>query len=234
VCLQHYLLSRADDAHAILFFPIIALTLPFLFVSPAGVHDDTPAGYPPMPRGLVFLALTATAYAMFASNADLHRPATLARRALKFASSGSLDPRVPDRTRLPLIDPALKDEIRATEFIRQRTPPSARIFVGVTDHSTSFVNDVRAYWLSERLPGVRYVNIDSGIAGGESVQQEIVADLQRNHVNWAILCNWSNRSRDDYFPDVVPGSKVLDAFFKSDFQEQAHFGYYIVMARKQQ
>jgi hypothetical protein len=132
------------------------------------------------------------------------------------------------------MDPTLKDEVRATEFIRKRTPPSARIFVGVTDHSTSFINDVRAYWLSERLPGVTYVNIDSGIAGAETVQREIVAQLQRNHVNWAILYDWSNRWGENLFPNLPPGSKVLDEFFKSDFQEQARFGRYIVAARRQQ
>jgi hypothetical protein len=232
VGLQHYLLSRADDAHTILFFPVIALTLPFLFVSPAGANGDTP-GYPTSSRGLLFLALIATAYAMLASKPDLHPPATLPWKVLKSLSSGSLDPRVPDRTRLPLIDPTLKDEIRATEFVRQRTPPSAPIFVGVTDHSTSFINDVRAYWLSERLPGVTYVNTDSGIAGRETVQREIVAELQRNHVNWAILYDWSGSWADSLFPNLSPGSKVLDEFLKSDFQEQAHFGRYIVVARKQ-
>ena len=232
VCLQHYLLSRADDAHAILFFPIIALTLPFLFVSPTGAEGDM-SGYPPAPRGLFFLALIATAYTILASMPDLHPPATLARKVLKSMSSGSLDPRVPDRTRLPLTDSTLKDEIRAADFIRQRTLPSALIFAGVTDHSKSFINDVRAYWLSERLPGVTYVNIDSGIAGGETVQREIVAEMKRNHVDWAILHNWANRWDDGLFPNLAPGSKVLDEFFKSDFQEQAQFGPYIVVARKQ-
>ena len=92
---------------------------------------------------------------------------------------------------------------------------------------------MRAYWFSERLPGLRYVNIDSAIAGEETVQREIVAELQRNHVNWAILYDWADTAGDPLFPNLAPGSKVLDEFFKSDFQEQAHFGPYIVVARKQ-
>ena len=232
VCLQHYFLARADAEHTILFFPIIALTLPFLFASPARANADG-RSYPPMPRGLLFLALIAASYAMIATRPDLRAPAALARNTLAAVSSGGLDPWIPDRKRLPLTDPSLSDEIRATEFLRQRTAPSALIFVGVADHSKSFINDVRVYWLCERLPGVTYINIDSGIASEKTVQREIVAELQRNHVNWAILYNSAGTGDEYLFQKVTSGSRVLDEFFNTQFQEQAHFGRYSVITRKQ-
>jgi hypothetical protein len=52
-------------------------------------------------------------------------------------------------------------------------------------------------------------------------------------VNWAILYDWKDGGDDTLFPNLAPGSKVLDDFFKPDFQERAHFGPYIVVARKQ-
>jgi hypothetical protein len=229
VCLQHYFLARADVEHTILFLPIIALTLPFLFAYSGRANPDEQTY---LPKGTVFLALIAVTYATIASRPELRASAALARNTLATVSSGGLNPRVPDRKRLLLTDPSLTDEIRATEFVRQRTPPSALIFVGVTDHSKSFINDVRAYWLCERLPGVKYINIDSGIASEEVVQREIVADLQRNHVNWAILYNAAG-TRDEYlFQMLAPGSRVLDEFLTTHFQEQAHFGRYSVIARR--
>jgi hypothetical protein len=232
VCLQHYFLTRADLHHSILFFPIVALSFPFLLVSPAHPKADGQA-YPSMPKGLVVVALIGAAYAMAASRPDLVYSGPLAWNTVVRLSSGVLDLRIPDRQRLPLLDPSLTDEIRAIEFLRQRTSPSTLLFVGVKDHSKSFINDVRAYWLSERLPGVTYINIDSGMAGDETTQREIIAELQRNHVNWAILFDVAGTENEPSFQRLPAASRALDDFLNTHFQEQARFGRYSVVARNQ-
>jgi hypothetical protein len=103
------------------------------------------------------------------------------------------------------------------------------MFVGVTDHSGAFTNDVRAYWLSERLPGLTYVHIDSAVAGRESAQREITSELQRNRVDWAILVDPSGIAMQQLFPDLRRGSGVLDEYFRAHFLEEARFGPYAVL-----
>ena len=180
-------------------------------------------------RGAVFLALVAaTAGIVARSKPDVN----LAKNSLRMILDGGLDPRRPDRERLLVNSPELADEIQATEFVRKRTAPSDLIFVGVQCHSGSFVSDVRAYWLSERLPGVSYVHLDSGIAGKENVQREITSELERNGVDWAILYDASGTWGELAYENLSPGSQVLDDFLRVHFETVVQFGRYSVVKRK--
>jgi hypothetical protein len=232
VCLEHYFLSRADYSHGVLFMPVMALTVPLLFASPPGIRKGgDPEDFMPVRKGPVFVVLVTLTVAILDSE-SLRPNLALARSALALAAKGGLDPRMPDRQRLLLNDPTLSDEIRATEYVRQRTLPSAQVFVGVKDHSSAFTNDVRAYWLSERLPGLKYVHLDSAVAGQEKVQREITSELQRHGVDWAILLNLSGTVNPHLFPDAPSGSRVLDEYLQEHFLEEARFGRYSVFRRK--
>jgi hypothetical protein len=228
VCVEHYFLSRADSPHSMLFPPLVALTLPFLFDLQDGV-DQGPGWALKGKMILVFFA----SICYFASSYDSRSSISFAQNALAMLRNGGLDPRTSDRKRI-LFDNKNGDifeEIQATEFVRQRTAPCEPIYVGVTDHSKSFYNSVRAYWLSERLPGSRHVNLDAPIGSVESEQREIVRELQRNGVHWAILYNSSGTDEERLFERVSGGSKVLDQYLKTEFQEVARFGRYVIIRR---
>jgi hypothetical protein len=228
-CMQHYFLTRADSAHAALFAPVVALSIPFLFASPA-VKGNSPGSNRLALKGRVFLAILAATYVM-ADKIDLRANVGLARSAVRMLASGDLNPHIPDRRRLAP-DPARADELHATDFVRRRTAPSTRIFVGVKNHSKAFTNDVLAYWLAERLPAVTYINLDSASASEESIQRDIVNQLQKTHTEWAILYD-TDGAPTAPFDEHPPGPKMLDDFLTGHFQEAARFGRYSVMTRNQ-
>jgi hypothetical protein len=185
----------------------------------------------PALKGRIFLALVAATY-VIGGKVDFRMNVAEARTATRMLARGDLNPRVPDRRRLAS-DPELSDELKATEFVRRRTTPSTRIFVSVQDHSIPFANDVRAYWLSERLPAVTYVNLDLALTSGERVQRDIISQLQKNHTEWAILYDAKGSLMQPWYDKQPPGSKALDDFLAAQFQEAARFGRYLVMNRNQ-
>lgn len=233
-CVQHYYLTRADGGHVMLFYPIIALTFPFIFASPAGLTNNEEQPDVTMYKGQIFLVLVAITGAMF-TKWELPKIG-FAKNGARMILNGGLDPQRSDRERMLVTGREeyyeLDDEIQAIEFVRQRTAPSTLIFVGVRNHAGSFVNHVRAYWLSERLPGVSYVHLDSGIASKEPVQREIIEELQRNAVDWAILYDTTGGWFEDAFENHRGGSGVLDEYLQENFEEEARFGRYSVCSRK--
>lgn len=228
VCMQHYFLSRADVYHSLLFNPVIALAIPFLFNS-QDKRDQVQLTLSPWRR--VLWAFVVVAF-LLAPRYSLLQSIPYTKTALLMIRNGGLEPGTPDRERLLLTDPGLFDEVQATEFVRKKVAPSEPIYVGVRDHSHSFVNSVRAYWLAERLPGSRHVNLDTPVGAGKSAQLEIIAELQRNGVNWAILYNTAGSEDALLFERFTPGSKALDEYFADQFQEVASFGRYAVVTRR--
>jgi hypothetical protein len=229
VGLQHYYLSRADHEHAFVLYPVVAFSLIFLLEAPAAVEETRVY----FGKAAIFAVCLAVVLFQMAFRAGFRPGVSLATTTLRTLKMGLLSPRMPDRQRLLLIDSSLSDEVQSTEFVRQRTSPSDPIFIGVNDHSMPFVNHVRAYWLAERLPGVRYVHLDSAVMLDESVQQEIIAELQRNGVNWAILYNrWEDPDYNFLFPNLPPAPKALDNFLATQFREEARFGRFSVIRRR--
>jgi hypothetical protein len=227
VGLQHYYLSRADHDHAFVLYPVVAFSFVFLLETPTAV-EETGVYFR---KGMIFAACLAVVLSEMAFRG--FRPGvSSAATTLRTVSIGVLSPRMPDRQRLLLVDSSLSDEVQSAEFVRRRTSPSDPIFVGVNDHSMAFVNHVRAYWLAERLPGVRYINLDSAVLREASVQQEIVAELQGNGVNWAILYNLSGKDYDSWFPNLPPAPRALDNFLATQFREEARFGRFSVIRRR--
>jgi hypothetical protein len=227
VCLQHYYLSRAEHDHELVLYPVVAFSLIYLLEAPTAV-EKTRVSFLRRPIFAVFLALVLFEVAF---RDGFHSKVRLAATTLGTARLGVLSPGMPDRRRLLLIDSGLSDEIQSTEFVRQRTSPSEPIFIGVNDHSMPFVNHVDAYWLAERPPGARYINLDSCVMVDESVQKEIIAELQGNGVNWAILYTLSG-DYDSWFQNLPPAPKALDNFLATQFRKQAQFGRFSVIRRR--
>jgi hypothetical protein len=98
--------------------------------------------------------------------------------------------------------------------------------------SSGFVTHARDYWLAERLPGMENIQLDASLGIDESVQREIIADLGRSGVNWVILYDASGTLEEGLYQNLPPGSKTLDNFFATQFQEQARFGRFSVVRRK--
>lgn len=127
-----------------------------------------------------------------------------------------------------------RDEFEAVRFIRSNTRPADPIFVGAKDHSRVFTNDLRFYWLAERLPGSRYIDLEAGVASLEHVQREIISDLNRSSTNWAVLTDaWEIGEESSLQKSQVQGSNLLDQHFLTNFEEVASFGKISIMRRKE-
>jgi hypothetical protein len=233
----HYYLSRADDWHMAPLLLIGAILVPYLLFSPAG----TPAHRPTFAAmGSAFAVVVAVACAL-PSVAGLQPLAMDFRTGIGLLANGFPSRRVSDGERILYGAPAgpwallcdRPDEMEALRFIRSRTSRADPIFVGVADHSRVFANDVRAYWLADRPVGVRYILFDPGIATEAPAQTEMISDLERRKVQYALIDHKDPTTLADsaFTKRGYVGSRLLDEFLASHFRETARFGKFTVLAR---
>jgi hypothetical protein len=199
-----------------------------LLFSPA----SAPAAREPfLSEGSAFVLIVgATAALLFNGGLRPYRPDL--ENGIKLLASGPIDRRVSDGQRILYGPPAGPwagldddpDEREALRFLRSKTSPADPLFVGVADHSRLFCNDVRAYWLADRPVGVRYMNFDPGIVTEAKAQNEMIADLGRRNVGYALIF-------DEKLPGGPSGSRLLDEYLASHFRVMARFGDFTVLNR---
>ena len=101
------------------------------------------------------------------------------------------------------------------------------IYSGVQDHSRLFANDALIYFLADRRPATRFVQMDPGIANTESGQSEIRAALEVERVRVLVLLDM--KSKENNLSSKSNGIEILDRFIDERYQEVGQFGPYKVM-----
>ena len=239
----HYYLTSADGYHAAPFHPILSMTLPLLFSPRSAAQATSDGRYGRWTVLLILAAMIAPevrgpgatmqpkAEAFLAGLRSLRSAAARISDADRLAARAANTPWI-----LDVFDPKAAiyqgDESKAIAFLRNSTGPDEPIFVGVRDHSRVGTNDLRIYWLADRMPGSRYVQLDAGVASREETQRRIVSDLNRNRVRWAVLEDTSAGSDNlEILERLGPGSLLLDEFLARNYRSVATFGPFTVCER---
>ena len=123
------------------------------------------------------------------------------------------------------------EQLFAVQTIQGLTEPSEMVYVGLSNHSRVFANDVMFYVLMERSSPTRYHELHPGLVNTVAVQQEMIADLERNHVRYLVLTNMFEGAREPN--DTAIDSKVtlLDNYIKTHYQLAHTLGSYRILKR---
>jgi hypothetical protein len=114
--------------------------------------------------------------------------------------------------------------------VRAQTRDGEFIYSGASDHSRLFVNDPMLYFLSNRSPADRFVELEPGIANTKSAQQEIVNALQEKSVRIVVLVEFE--SAEPNLTSRSNGIHDLDHFLIEHYRPVRKFGPYTVLEAK--
>lgn len=119
-----------------------------------------------------------------------------------------------------------EDSTRKTvEYIKARTSPTEKIFVGNARHDSMGMNNILFYFLSERQCATRYQELHTGVATIEPVQKEIAEELASKHIRYIVI----DRFMMDDGPDAAAGSKYLDIWIHSRYKKVFSSGQFDVL-----
>jgi hypothetical protein len=137
--------------------------------------------------------------------------------------------------RLPLSEPEAKlypdqAELTALQYVHQRTTKDDYVYIGVTDHSQIYVSNLKPYWELGRKIGVTNYPLEPGFSTEKVVQENIVAQLQANHVRWIVL--WQQPEAEvDFSGRNYIGSNLLDRYIRRNYSLVRKSGDYEIYSK---
>lgn len=219
----HYYLSRTDLSHQ------LASTAALVLLLPSALRHERALA---RPEGW---ALVAFALGLAAPSLWSSRPSSAGVRAgLALLSDGRAGS---DAARIASPTPALaaiypdRVENAVARWVRERTRDNEPVYVGVADHASPTVSDLRLVWLIGRPLGARHYMLLSEISNTLEAQQSIVSDLEARGVRWVVTWRPPQAGGAALARPLEPGPRLVDDYLRVRFREAAAFGQFTLLER---
>jgi hypothetical protein len=128
------------------------------------------------------------------------------------------------------VKPEMASYEELVNYVRKNTHPDEVIYSGVMDHTRLFINDAMLYFLTDRTPAVRFLDLEPGVANTESGQKEIIDALNEHIVRLIVLLDIT--SDEPNLTSQSNGVYALDQYISKNYQAVEVFGRYTVFIRK--
>jgi hypothetical protein len=127
------------------------------------------------------------------------------------------------------IEPERQPYADLVNYVHSNTHPGEPIYSGVKDHSRLFINDAMLYFLVDRPPADRFLELEPGISNTRSGQQEIIDALVRKNVRLIVLSDIL--SNEPNLTSRSNGVGILDEFIRANYRFYKDFGNQAVFIR---
>lgn len=114
--------------------------------------------------------------------------------------------------------------------LRELVPPGQRLYSGVMDTSRLWVNDAMLYFLVDRRPATRWIEMEPGLVNAPSREPAVVAEIERHAPPWIVL--WDNPSREPNRSSVGHGLSLLDRLVRERYVLVERWGDYRILQRR--
>jgi hypothetical protein len=223
---SHYYLSRTDLSHQ------LASTAALVLLLPSALRQARLLSSPP---GWVLAAFAlALAWPSLWSSrpgvAGVRAGLALLADARRFESDAA-------RCASPTLSPALAAiypdpvENAVARFVRERTREHEAVYVGVSDHASPAVSDLRLLWLIGRPLGARHYMLLGAVSNTLEAQQSIVSDLEARGVRWVVTWRPPEAEGSALARPLERGPSLVDDQLETHFREAAVFGAFTLLER---
>jgi|GEM_PF-3258118 len=97
------------------------------------------------------------------------------------------------------------------------------------DHSRLFANDAMIYFLSNRRPATRWMEMEPGLTNTVDGQREVMTELDRAQAK--VVIQWNYLSKEPNGTSVSNGVHLLDDYIANRYVLSRRFGDYVVLRR---
>ena len=127
------------------------------------------------------------------------------------------------------VKPELTPYIDLVKYVQTHTKPDESIYSGVQDHSRLFINDVMLYFLTNRPPADRYMELEPGISNTAQGQQEIIYSLAQKNTRILVLSEFNSTEPNN--TSQSNGVTILDEYIRANYRFDRSFGSQMIFIK---
>ena len=124
------------------------------------------------------------------------------------------------------------ERVAAARYVIKITEADDRILSATGRHDKIYVNDTAFYFLVGRLPGTRWHHYDPGVQTSETVQREMIAELEANDVKTIVENTTWDLIKEPNRSALSSGVTLLDDYIEQHFQKDRQFGAITILRRR--
>ncbi|HSP30759.1 MAG TPA: hypothetical protein VLO13_01925, partial [Halomonas sp.] len=128
------------------------------------------------------------------------------------------------------IKPDTQPYIDLVKYVQDNTKPGEAIFSGVQDHSRLVIHDAMLYFLTNRPPADRFLELEPGISNTRRGQEELIKSIQQKNVRVIVLADIL--SDEPNLTSRSNGVTILDEFIRANYRFDRSFGNQMVFTKK--
>lgn len=127
------------------------------------------------------------------------------------------------------VEPDMKPYIDLVKYVQDNSKPDEPIYSGVQDHSRLFANDAMLYFLTNRPPADRFLELEPGIANTWRGQQEIINAIKQKNVHMIVLSDILSDEPNQ--TSKSNGVTILDEYIRANYHFDRSFGNQMVFVK---
>lgn len=124
------------------------------------------------------------------------------------------------------------ERLNALEIMRRCAGKTDRIYLGRNPHHRIFANDVISYFLLARKPATHWYHFDPGLQTQQSIQAEMIRDLETTKPPWIWLDTEWNNINEPNDSALSSGVTLLDDYIEGSYQGLIDAGPIKILHRK--
>lgn len=131
--------------------------------------------------------------------------------------------------KMPFLKSPENDNLQKTLDFFAEIPAEEKVFVGTSDTSRVFVNNIVLPFLLNQKPATKYHELHTGIVTTAPIQNEMIDEMRE--VQWAVM--WDEFLCEENKSCISTEVFLFDDFFQANFEPVASFGKYRIFQRKE-
>ena len=126
-----------------------------------------------------------------------------------------------------------EDRIQTVRYVRAHTSPGDFLYLGLDRHDRILEGDMITYFATQRLPAVKWAELDPFLENRADIQEQMIRQLEQNKPPYVVLDSEFDNVWEPNGSSVSTGVHLLDDYIAAQYVAVQQYGKMTILWRRE-